>query len=225
MKIAVLFSGGKDSTRTVHWCLQNGYNVKHLVSFVSERSDSYMFHIPNIHLTDLAAKAIGIKLIKKKVSGIKEKEVEEMKTALAKLDVEGIACGGIASNYQKTRIENVCNELDFEMISPFWGTDPEKFLRDTVDLGFDVRIVGVSAAGLGKEWLGRMITHETIDDLVKLHKKYKISIVLEGGEGETLVVDGPIFKKRIEIIDKEVIWDNKLQSGYLNVKKARLVKK
>lgn len=225
MKIAVLFSGGKDSTRTVHWCLENGYDVKHLVSFVSERADSYMFHIPNIHLTDLSAEAIGIDLIKEKVSGIKEKEVEEMKATLAKLDIEGIACGGIASNYQKTRIENVCNELGLKTIAPFWGVDPEKFLRDTVDLGFDVRIVGVSAAGLGKEWLGRQLTHETIDELVKIHNKYKISLVLEGGEGETLVIDGPIFKKRIEIVDKEIVWDSKTQSGYLNVKKVKLVSK
>ncbi len=77
MKIAVLFSGGKDSTRTVHWCMKNGYKIKYLVSFVSERHDSYMFHIPNIHMTDLAAEAIGIELIKKKVSGIKENEVED----------------------------------------------------------------------------------------------------------------------------------------------------
>lgn len=225
MKIAVLFSGGKDSTRTLHWCLENDYSVKYLVSFISNRADSYMFHVPNIHLTNLSAKAIGIKLIKKKVSGIKEKEVEEMRDALAKLNIDGVACGGIASNYQKSRIETVCKSLGLKTIVPFWGVNPEKFLRDTVDLGFNIIIVGVSAAGLSKEWLGKNLTHKLIDDLIKVHNKYKINLVLEGGEGETLVVDGPIFKKRIEIIDKEIIWDLKTQSGYLNIKKAKLVKK
>ncbi len=225
MKVAVLFSGGKDSTRTLQWCLEKGYEVKHLVTFVSERADSYMFHIPNIHLTDLSAEAVGIPLIKEKTSGIKEKEVEEMEHALSKLKVDAIACGGIASNYQKERIVKVCDALNMQCLAPFWGVDPEKFLRDTVALGFDVRIVAVAAAGFDKSWLGRKLDGKTIDDMLKLHKKYKISLVLEGGEGESLVVDGPIFKKRIEIMGSEIIWNQKEQSGYLNIKKARLVDK
>lgn len=225
MKVAVLFSGGKDSTRTLHWCLEKGYDVKHLVTFISERADSYMFHIPNIHLTDLSAEAVGIPLIKEKTSGIKEKEVEEMERALSKLEVDAIACGGIASNYQKQRIVNVCNRLGMKCLAPFWGVDPEKFLRDTVALGFDVRIIAVSAAGFDKSWLGRKLDEKTINDMLKLHEKYKISLVLEGGEGESLVVDGPIFKKRIEIDEAERVWNEKEQSGYLNIKKARLVNK
>src|SRR3989338_3839875 len=225
MKVAVLFSGGKDSTRTWHWCIERGYDVKHLVTFVSERADSYMFHIPNIHLTDLSAEAVGIPLIKEKTSGIKEKEVEEMKHVLSKLKIDAVACGGIASNYQKERIVNVCNQLGVQCLAPFWGVDPEKFLRDTVALKFDVRIVAVSADGFDKSWLGRKLDSKTIDDMLKLHEKYKISLVLEGGEGESLVVDCPIFKKKIEIVDSEVIWNNKEQSGYLDIKKARLVDK
>jgi len=64
-QVAVLFSGGKDSTRTVHWCLENGYEVKYLVSLIPEREDSYMYHYPNIHLVDKLAEAIGIPLVKK----------------------------------------------------------------------------------------------------------------------------------------------------------------
>lgn len=225
MNIAVLFSGGKDSTRTVHWCLEKEHTVKYLVTMLPKREDSYMFHFPNIHLTELSAEAIGIPLVSKETSGIKEKEVEDLKEVLKVLDVDGVACGGFFSNYQKTRIEKICNELNLKFLAPFWHTDPEKFMKETIDLGFDVRIIGVYAEGLDESWLGRKLDYETLEELIKLNKKFGINLVFEGGEGETLVVDGPIFKKKISIIDSEKIWDKKTQSGYLKIKKAELTEK
>jgi len=225
MKIAVLFSGGKDSIRTLHWCLEKGYTVKYLVTMVSKREDSWMYHTPNIHLTELSAEAIGIPLISKETSGIKEKEVEDLKEVLKVLDIDAIACGGIFSSYQKTRFERVSKELRLKLLTPFWQTDPEQFLKETIDLGFDVRIIGVYAEGFDESWLGRKIDEKTINDLIFLNKKYGISIVGEGGEYESLVTDGPIFKKKIKIIDSEKIWNRKTQSGYLKIKKAVLVEK
>jgi len=221
-QVAVLFSGGKDSTRTVHWCLENGYDVKYLVSIIPEREDSWMYHYPNIHLVDKLAEAIGIPLVKKSSSGIKEKEVEDMKVVLKGLDVDRVACGGIASNYQKTRIERVCNELGLNLLAPFWGIDPEKFMRDTIVLGFDVRFVGVYSQGLDKSWLGRKLDEQSLKELIELNKKYEVNLVGEGGEFETLCVDGPIFKKKLSITDSEIIWDDKTNSGWMKVKDIKL---
>lgn len=218
MRTAVLFSGGKDSTRTVHWCHENGYDVKCLVTMIPKRDDSWMFHYPNIKLAKTSAKAIGIKHVEKKTSGIKEEEVEDMKKALSKLDVEAVACGGIASNYQRMRIEKVCNDLELKLIAPFWGTDPVKFMQDTINLGFNVVFVGVYAEGLDKNWLGRKLDEQSLKELIELNKKYCISIVLEGGEGETYVLDGPVFKKRIKILVSEIVWEG--MDGYLDIRKV-----
>ena len=225
MKIAVLYSGGKDSTMTLYWCLKRGYDIKYLVTMMPKRGDSWMYHTPNIHLTELSAEAIGIPIITKQTSGIKEKEVEDLKDVLKVLDIDTVACGGIFSNYQKTRIEKVCKQLKKKLLTPFWHTDSKQFLKETIDLGFDVRIIGVYAAGFDESWLGRKLDLKTLEDLIFLNKKYGISLVGEGGEYETLVVDGPIFKKKIRIIDSEKIWDEKTQSGCLNIKKAELVEK
>ena len=225
MRLAILFSGGKDSTRVVHWCLENGYDVRYLVSIIPRRSDSWMYHFPNIHLTEVSAEAIGIPLITRESSAIKEKEVEDMKKVLENLDIDGVACGGIASNYQRKRIERVCNELKLGCLVPFWHTDPEKFMKETIDLGFDVRIVGVYSDGFDESWLGRKLDYDTLDELLKLSKKYGVNLVGEGGEYETLVINGPIFKKKIEILESEKVWDKKTQSGYLRVKKTKLVSK
>jgi len=221
--IAVLFSGGKDSTRTVHWCLENDFNVKYLVSIIPKREDSWMFHYPNIHLVDELAEAIGIKLVKRKSSGVKEKEVKDLKLALEGLDIDTVACGGIASNYQKKRIERVCKELGLNLLAPFWDTDPEEFMRETIELGFDVRFIGVYSMGLDKSWLGRKLTKESLEELIELNKKYKINLVGEGGEFETLCLGGPIFKKSLEITHSKIIWDDKTNSGWLKVNGLKII--
>jgi predicted ATP pyrophosphatase (TIGR00289 family) len=221
--IAVLFSGGKDSTRTVDWCLKN-HKVKYLLTFTPANKESYMLHTVNLDMTKIAAKALGIEHKKIDVSGEKEIEVEEMERAIKKLNVDGIACGGIASNYQKTRLERIAKNLGIKFYAPFWGVDEEKFLRETVDLGYKVIVVSISSLGLDKSWLGREIDHKAIDELIKL-KRFGLNIVFEGGEGETLVLDGPIFKKRIEIIESEIVWDEVAKTGYLDIKKAKLSNK
>ena len=60
MDVAILFSGGKDSTMAVYAALNNGENVRYLLSIKSRNDESYMFHVPNIHITDLLAQAMDI---------------------------------------------------------------------------------------------------------------------------------------------------------------------
>ena len=62
MNAAVLFSGGKDSTMAVYKAIEEGYNVKYLVSMISDNPESYMFHVPNIHITELSSAAMEIPL-------------------------------------------------------------------------------------------------------------------------------------------------------------------
>jgi predicted ATP pyrophosphatase (TIGR00289 family) len=225
MKVAVLYSGGKDSTSAVHWCLEQGYEVKYLVTMISEKEDSWMFHTPNIEFTEISAEAIEIPLITKETSGIKEKELDDLKDVLKILDVEAVVCGGILSEYQKTRFEKVSKELDLKLLSPFWHVNPEKFLKEMLRFRFEVLIIGVYAEGFDESWLGKKIDKKTLKELKKLNEKFSISLVGEGGEYETFVIDGPIFKKRIEILESKKCWDNKTQSGYLRILKARLTDK
>ena len=114
------------------------------------------------------AEAIGIPLITKDSSGIKEVEVQDMKTALSNLDIDAVACGGLFSNYQRKRIEQVCQEIDMQCMVPFWHTDPEQFMRDTIKLGFHVIITGVYAMGFNQRWLGRKLDYNSLEELKKL---------------------------------------------------------
>lgn len=223
LHVAALVSGGKDSALALHRALKQGYKVKYLVTMIPQRSDSWMFHYPNIHLADFLAEAVGIPLVKGETSGVKEIELEDLKRLLADLQVDGVVTGAIMSQYQKKRIDRICQELNLKSIAPLWHENPQKLLTEMADLKFEVLIVGVYAYGFDVTWLGRKINQKTISDLTKLSKKYKISVVGEGGEYETLVLDAPFFKKRIQLVQTEKIWEN--HSGYLLVKKAKLIEK
>jgi len=223
MRVAVLVTGGKDSTLALFRALKKGYEVKNLVAMLPQREDSWMFHFPNIHLVDLFAEAVGIPLVKAETSGIKERELEDLKNLLSTLDVEGVVSGAISSQYQKKRIDKICRELNLKSIAPMWHEDPIKMLKEMIDLGLEVVIVGVYAYGFDINWLGRKIDLEALNDLVELNKKYGISPVGDGGEYETLVLDAPIFKKKIQLLQTKKIWEN--QSGHLLVEKAELTNK
>ncbi len=223
MRVAALVTGGKDSALALYRALRLGYEVKVLVTMIPQREDSWMFHFPNIHLANLFAKAVEIPLVKAETVGVKETELEDLKSLLATLDIEGVVSGAISSRYQKERIDQVCRELNFESIAPLWQEDSMQLLTEIINLNFEVIIVGVYAYGFDQNWLGRKIDSATIKNLVELNDKYRISLVGEGGEYETLVLDAPFFRKRIQVLRTQRIWEN--HSGYLFVKEAKLVDK
>ena len=221
MRVAVLYSGGKDSNYALHWALKQGFEVKYLVSMVSESDESYMYHVPNIHLTELQARAIGIPLVKGFTSGEKEKEVEDMKAVLEGLKIEGVVAGALASEYQKRRVDRVAEELGLKSFAPAWHRDPVDYMRELIRI-FDIVMVGVSAYGLDERWLGRKIDGKALEELVKLHEKYRIHVAGEGGEFETFVRDAPFFKARIVFDEVEKKWNGWDYSGVLEVKRAHL---
>ncbi len=220
MRVAVLATGGKDSTLALHRVLRLGHDVKYLVSMIPLRQDSWMFHYPNIHLMDLFAEAVGIPLVKGETSGVKEVEVEDLKRLVAGLDVDGIVSGAIASNYQKARIEEICKHLKLKCLTPLWQEEPTSILKEILCLNFKVIITGVYAYGFSKEWLGRKLNANIVKALTELNKRLGVSLVGEGGEYETLVLDAPFFKKKLKIVEAEKVWRG--QSGHLLVKKAVL---
>ena len=223
MKVAVLFSGGKDSTMAYYKAVEEGHDVKYLVSLISDNPASYMFHVANIHITELSAEALGIPLLKKVTKGIKEEELEDLTSILKELKdngVEGIYSGALHSVYQKSRIDSICDELGLKSCAPLWHRDPEEYMREIIELGFEVIITSVSAEGLDEYWLGKKIDSSVLEDIIDLNKKYGMHMAFEGGEAETLVLDGPIFNKRIKIVESEVIWDR--DCGYFLIKEAFL---
>ena len=223
MRVAALFSGGKDSTYAA-WLSSKEHTLECLVTVFPKVQDSYMFHYPDLEWTRLQAEAMGIPQITEETPGVKEEELGDLKQALSEAKqayrVDAICTGALASVYQKSRVEKICGELGLECLSPLWGINPEEHLRRLVAHGFVAIVVGVSALGLDERWLGRTLDGEAVDELVSLAKRFRFHAGLEGGEGETFVLDCPLFRRKLSVQESVRHW--KGDSGYLEIKKARL---
>ena len=226
MKAVILYSGGKDSTMAVYQAMKNKDEVYALLAMVSKNKESYMFHVPNIHMVDYCAAAMEIPTVDVLTDGVKEEDLEDVENALMRLKQKGVECvysGALESVYQKSRIDNICKRIGLKSVSPLWHVDAVEYMRQLVDEGFEVIISSVSAYGLTKDWLGKTITHEVIDKLIELNEKYGVHPAFEGGEAETLVLDAPFYDRRIVVDDAEIIWN--VDSGLYNITKAHLEEK
>lgn len=128
------------------------------------------------------------------------KDLEEaIKKAIKKYKIQGVITGAIQSIYQSSRIQKICDTLNIKCVNPLWQTDETKYLNDLIKNKFKVILTGVFAYPLNQSWLGREINPQFIQEITKLHEKYKISMIGEGGEYETFVLDCPLFKNPLKI--------------------------
>ncbi len=227
MRLLALFSGGKDSTLAVEKALETGHEVACLLTIKPKRLDSWMFHTVCLSITPLQAEAMRIPHLFIEVSGEKEIEYTELmhsiKKIIAKYLVNGILSGSIISNYQKKRIDHICREYSLSHVSPNWGSSGTAILDEIISRGYEVMITSVNAYGLGREWLGRIIDRQAVKELIDASNNYGFNPGGEGGEYETLVLDCPLFSKRIIISDYNVVW--KTTYGYIEPKSFRLIPK
>ncbi|APW96332.1 ATP-binding protein [Halobiforma lacisalsi AJ5] len=230
-----LFSGGKDSSWALYRALEEGLDVRRLVT-VHPDGDSYMYHVPATDLAALAAESIGIELLEVEPDDFEadaatdssvqgDDELEPLEAALQDLDddleggIAGVTAGAVESEYQTSRIEGMCDRLGCELFAPLWQEDPRKLANAMLEAGFEIEIIQVAAHGLDESWLGRTLDRAALADLERLNEEYGVHVLGEGGEFETLVVDAPHMDRRIDL-EYETEWEG--TRGRLRITDARL---
>jgi len=220
MRLASLFSGGKDSTYAARLATTSGDEVECLVTMQPQREDSWMFHTVNIHLAPLLAEAQSLKLVSVESSGKKEEELDDLSDALRRLDIDGLVTGAIASDYQKRRIDAICDDLGLTHVAPLWGRPSHELLDEMIEEGMVFVVSAVAAMGLDEAWLGRVLDEKAASELKELSGRFGFDVCGEGGEMETLVLGAPWFRGRLEVVKSSTTWDG-MRGSYL-VGEARL---
>jgi asparagine synthase (glutamine-hydrolysing) len=225
---AILFSGGKDSVYATLIAQNKGYEVKCLITLISENDYSWMFHTPNIKFTKVQAKCLDIPLMTFKTKGKKEKELIDLENALKiakeKHKLKYVFTGAVWSEYQRSRISKICKKLNLEVKNPAWQKDQSEYMQELINAGIKLIFSAVAAYGLNKNWVGKEIDSAALKKLNLLNEKIGLNVCGEGGEFESTVLDAPNYKQRIEILDKEIkeISENEAR---LVIKDYKLIKK
>ena len=220
------WSGGKDSSFACYLAQMQGYNVTHLVNFISREFRRVSFHGTRAHLISRQAQAIGLSLAQYAVPpdmALYERTFKRAATALKRRGAEAMVFGDIYLDEHRDWVERVCREIGLAPLLPLWGRDPEDLLKDFVDAGFEAVVVSAKAEIFSQEWLGRRIDRSFLVDVKQLVKQKDVDVCGEKGEYHTVVVDGPLFRKRLEISHGAKV----LRDGYwfLDVPRCRAVSK
>jgi len=188
----------------------------------SDNPDSYMFHTPTITWTHLQAQALDVPLLTRRTDGEKESELADLEGLMAQaqdeFDIQGIVTGAVASVYQSTRVQRICADLGLWCFNPLWQYPQKALLEDLLQDEFEIIVVGVAAESLDGSWLGRKLDGEALQELLDLEREWGINPAGEGGELETFVTNGPLFRQAIHIQRTSKRFDR--DSGVLEILEA-----
>ncbi len=205
MSFIASWSGGKDGCLACYKAMRSGYDISHFVNFVSKEYKRVSFHGTETKLIQLQAESIGEKLFQRETT--KDGYEQEFKEAIRSLipeGIEGMVFGDIYLQEHRDWTERVCSDMGIEAVEPLWGLEPQEIISDFIDTGFEAVIVAAQSETIGAEWIG----HRVDRDFIEYLKERGICPCGENGEYHTLVIDGPIFNKRIEIVEAKTISRN-----------------
>ena len=202
-RVFVSWSGGKESSLAFHRAKLDGLCPSCLLNMVSRDSSKSRTHRLAQEVLSLQAEAIDIPLVQRKTSWRDyEDNFKETVLRIKKSGIEGGVFGDMDLEEHRTWVERICKEVGVRGYLPLWGSDQKEILEDFIDSGFEAIVVAVKAQVLNKSWLGRKIDGRFVEDITTLKN---ITPCGEAGEYHTLVIDGPIFKKRIVVLESEIV--------------------
>jgi diphthine-ammonia ligase len=206
--VIVSWSGGKDSCLACYEALRAGHNVRYLLNTVSAEYRRVRFHGTRDSLIRRQAEAIGIPLVQKPTTADGyEREFKEAVRSVFADAIEAAVFGDLHLDENREWAEGVCRELGLEAIEPLWGRSSEENLAAFIECGFEAIVVCTQADLLGEEWIGRTVDDSFLEDIARLEH---VDACGENGEYHTLVIDGPLFGKRLHIAESRTV----LRDGY-----------
>ncbi|KAK9376943.1 uncharacterized protein V1513DRAFT_223455 [Lipomyces chichibuensis] len=150
-------------------------------------------------------------------------ETEDLYTLLQTVkalhpDIEAVSVGAILSTYQRSRVENVCSRLGLTVLAYLWRRDQAALFDEMIQGGINAIVIKVAGAGLtAEQHLGKSL-EQVRHQLFKLNQMYGSHICGEGGEYETLVLDCPVFAKKLVVDETQVVNEDNGDVAYLKLR-------
>lgn len=213
-KVVAFSSGGKDSMYALYLALHNGITVDYLL-FVKNGSKA---HRLNSWLLELVSETLEIPAV------TTDKDMPSIRKSLQKLKANMVISGVMLTPEHMDWYHEICNPIHVKHYAPLWGKKPIAALTEIENLGFQTIIIEVDESmGSRKSWIGKKIDKPLIQEMEKLEKEQKINPSGELGAYHTFVLDCPLYKKKVNILDSEIFWENSRK--YFVIKNANLQSK
>ena len=197
-RIALSWSGGKDSCMTLHELKQSDrYEVALLLTTVTRDHERVSMHGVRRSLLHEQAEALGLPLREVFIpASCSNADYEElMGAALGTLRREGlttVAFGDLFLADVREYRDRLIAKNGMEALYPVWGRTTDEFVRDFISQGFRAVTSCVDLAKLDESYAGRLLDEAFLADLPE-----GVDPCGENGEFHSFVFDGPAFARPV----------------------------
>jgi diphthine-ammonia ligase len=200
------WSGGKDCCLALYRAMKNGLEIRYLANTISEDGKRSRSHGISSEVIKAQAQALGIPIVQRRTTNENYESVSvDMLRDFKREGIEGGVFGDIDFDPHREWDEKVCRQASIKPYLPLWQEDQKALMQEFIEAGFESVIITVKSEFLGEEMLGRKVDKDFVKHMEEMAKTSDITPAGEAGEYHTLVIDGPIFKKRLEILESDTI--------------------
>ena len=205
-KVALSWSGGKDSAMSLYELQQSGrYEVQALLTTLTEAYDRISMHGVRRELLERQAESVGLPLqkiyIPKNASNeAYETQMEQALRAQQRNGVQQVVFGDIFLEDLRAYREKNLARLGMKGVFPIWKRDTAELARAFLGLGFRAIVVCVDPKALEESFVGKMMDEEFLARLPA-----SVDPCGENGEFHSFVFAGPILAEEIRFSVGEVV--------------------
>ena len=208
--IALLWSGGKDSAMALHLLRASGYDVRVLLTTVTQDYERISIHGVRRVLLEQQAQALGVPL---EIAPIPpscsnddyERSLGEALARCRSRDVSCVAAGDIFLEDVRLYREAVLLRHGMNAMFPLWGRDTSELAHTFIASGFRAVLTCVDTHALDQNFAGRAFDEQLLHDLPA-----GVDPCGENGEFHSFVWDGPDFRQEVRYVAGEkVLRDNR----------------
>jgi diphthine-ammonia ligase len=191
------WSGGKDSALALHEAVRAGAAPRLLVAMMTEAGERSRSHGLSRAVLEAQAAAVGLPIAFGATSwdGYEEEMVRVLGEGVAAHGTPVGVFGDIDTERHREWVEAVAARAGAEACLPLWQRERRALMDDLLATGFRAAIVAVRDGALPPELLGRTIDAEVVAEI----ERAGADAAGENGEYHSLVLDGPLFRRPLEI--------------------------
>ena len=207
------WSGGKDSYFALLQALQQGYTPGVLLNVLNEEGRISRSHgIPAVILQQQAeAAGLPVELISSSWLEYEPHFTAALSRLKNQYQLTHAVFGDIDLQPHRDWEEKVCAAAGLTAVLPLWQQDRKQLVTQMLEAGIETLIVSCNSS-MGESYLGQTLTLSLVEELESLG----IDPCGENGEFHTLVLNGPLFSRRLQVsvtekLQHENYWFTRLE--------------